>query len=131
MLLDPADQRWIDARRNATDARIAELTGAANNATGKLVALNMRLRVIEDRNKTLWGLLVSLGLVLLGVVGNAIYRGGTIDATQAAHAKQIDALDARIRELERAEKAPRGGRPGWVAVVRSRPTVPPGLVRRA
>jgi hypothetical protein len=43
----------------------------------------------------------TLFLALLGSVLTSVYRGGTVDANQAARARQIEALNASHREIER------------------------------
>lgn len=90
MALDPSEQLWLN-----------ELTKSANEATYKLKLLGLRVRVLENRNKALWGLSASLFLLFLGTAATSLYRGGTVDAMQAAHGRQIEGLDARLRELER------------------------------
>jgi hypothetical protein len=95
MALDPSELQWL-----------TELTKSANDATKTIVALNMRLRLVEGRNKSLWGLSASLLLLFLGTAGTSLYRGGSVDAMQTAQGKQIESVDARLRAIEQrpAEK---------------------------
>jgi hypothetical protein len=70
----------------------------------------MRLRIVENREKAWRAASSSLALLLPGSVLTSVYRGGTVDATQAAQGKQMEAqaaaikeIDTRLRETERRQ----------------------------
>jgi hypothetical protein len=99
MSIDPADLRWLEARFGVLETDAGDLL----IATQKLVLMqntaDHRIKVTDDRNKTLWSLCTALALGLVASVGTHIYWAGSVDSILKAQSKQIEDLQGSVRAL--------------------------------